>query len=168
MAWREKLAINLMIWFICGCAVFVIAILGNLICPREYVYSPLEFAGHSSDTDAYTAIRGEVFDLTNLVTMHRSAVSVVPSKSVLSYAGVDATDVFPVQVNALCNGVTGTVSPWVQLSGSNTSNADAQYHDFRSFTNDPRPDWYYESMWLMRSNYRVGFWDSLLTESTIF
>jgi chitin synthase len=62
-AWREKLTINLIIWFICGCTVFVIAILGNLICPREYVYSTGELASHSYNsqpTNAFVAIRGEV------------------------------------------------------------------------------------------------------------
>jgi chitin synthase len=62
-AWKEKLAINLIIWFICGCAVFVIAILGNLICPTEHVYSTGELAAHNYDDDpsnAYVSIRGEV------------------------------------------------------------------------------------------------------------
>ncbi|CAO1629389.1 unnamed protein product [Parajaminaea phylloscopi] len=158
MAWREKLAINMMIWFVCGCAVFVIAVLGNVICPKEHVYTPTELAAHKGSTDAYTAIRGEVFDLTNILTMHRSAVSVVANTQLLAYAGTDSTSLFPVQVNALCNGVTGSVSPWVQLSGGNNTDANSQYHDFRSFhTEDARPDWYYQSMWLMRSNYRVGF-----------
>lgn len=158
MAWREKLAINLMIWFICGCAVFVIAILGNVICPKEHVYTETELAAHKSASDAYTAVRGEVFDLTNILTMHRSAVSVVSDTRLLAYAGTDSTSLFPVQVNALCNGVSGSVSPWVQLSGGNNTDANAQYHDFRSFhVEDSRPDWYYQSMWLMRSNYRVGF-----------
>ncbi|CAO1621031.1 unnamed protein product [Jaminaea pallidilutea] len=158
MAWREKLAINLMIWFICGCAVFVIAVLGNIICPTQHVYSQNELTGHSSDDNAWTAIRGEVFDLTDIVSMHRSVISVVPNKRILQYAGIDSTSLFPVQVSALCNGVTGTVSPWVQLSGGNTTDKNAQYHDFRSFhTDDARPDWYLESMVLLRANYRVGW-----------
>ncbi|GAK64779.1 glycosyltransferase family 2 protein [Moesziomyces antarcticus] len=157
MAWREKLAINLMIWFICACAVFVIVVLGNLICPKQHVYSPNEFATHKGDS-SFTSIRGEVFDLSSLVTSHKSVVPVVPTNSILAYAGEDATPIFPVQVNALCNGVDGNVSPWVQLSNENSTDKNAQYHDFRSYhIDDPRPDWYYETMWLLRSNYRVGF-----------
>ncbi len=157
MAWREKLAINFMVWFICGCAVFVIAVLGNLICPREYVYSQSEFASHKG-TDAFTAIRGEVFNLNTITQMHLASIDVVPSRSVMKYAGVDATAIFPVQVNALCNGVDGVVSPWVQLESDNNTDTNAQYHDFRTFhTLDARPDWYYESMWVMRSKARKGF-----------
>ena len=157
MAWREKLTINIMVWFICGCAVFVIAVLGNLICPRQYVFSPSEFAGHTG-TDAFTAIRGEVFNLNTIIGMHQSAVDVVPAKSLQKYAGVDATGIFPVQVNALCNGIDGVVSPWVQLDDGNNTDVNAQYHDFRTFHSlDARPDWYYESMWVMRSKARKGF-----------
>lgn len=75
-AWKEKLAINLIIWFICGCAVFVIAILGNLICPTEHVYSTGELAAHNYDDDpnnAYISIRGEVghheFTIINMLTI---------------------------------------------------------------------------------------------------
>ena len=64
---REKLALNIRIWFICACAVFVIAVLGNLICLTQHVFSTGELASHSETSDpnnVFTAIRGEVFDLT--------------------------------------------------------------------------------------------------------
>ena len=47
-AWREKFALNLIIWFMCACAVFVIAVMGPIICPTEHVFSTLELASHSS------------------------------------------------------------------------------------------------------------------------
>jgi len=65
-AWREKLAINLLIWSIMGSAVFVIAILGNLICPRQYVFSAGEISQQSYTNNPdkeYVSIRGEVFDV---------------------------------------------------------------------------------------------------------
>ncbi|KAH0831304.1 glycosyltransferase family 2 protein [Lanmaoa asiatica] len=159
-AWREKLALNIIIWFICGCAVFVIAILGLVICPTEHVFSTSELASHSytnSPNNVYTAIRGEVFDLTQVAATHQRVVTVIPTKTVLQYGGEDATNLFPVQVSALCNGVSGSVSPWVQLSSANTTDPNAQYHDFRAITNDSRPDWYFESMTIMRWNSRVGY-----------
>ncbi|QRV84830.1 chitin synthase [Ceratobasidium sp. AG-Ba] len=160
-AWREKFAINLIIWFICACAVFVIAVLGVLICPTEHVFSSSELASHSVTNDpnnAYVAVRGEVFDLTQLTITHAVKFSIVPPKQILAYAGTDASKLFPVQVSALCNGVTGSVSPWVTLDSSNqTAIVDAKYHDFRAFTNDPRGDWYYETMVQMRYQWRKGF-----------
>ena len=65
-AWREKLAINLIIWFVCGCAIFVIAVLGNLICPTQYVFSQGEISQQSYNNNPdkeYVSIRGEVFDV---------------------------------------------------------------------------------------------------------
>ncbi|KAF8147259.1 glycosyltransferase family 2 protein [Crassisporium funariophilum] len=147
-AWREKLALNLLIWFICGCAIFVIAVLGVVICPTEHVFNSAELASHSfalSPNNVYTSIRGEVFDLTNIAATHQRVVGVVPNKSILKYGGQSADSIFPVQVSALCNGVT------------EYHDVNAQYHDFRVFTNDSRPDWYFERMVEMRYTSRVGF-----------
>ncbi|KIM78732.1 glycosyltransferase family 2 protein [Piloderma croceum F 1598] len=159
-AWREKLALNMLIWFICACAVFVIAVLGDVICPTQHVFSTSELASHSATSNpnnVYTSIRGEVFDLNTIAFTHERIVSVVPSKSILKYGGTSADNIFPVQVSALCNGVTGSVSPYVTLDSSNNTDVNAQYHDFRAFTADSRPDWYFESMTEMRWNARVGY-----------
>jgi chitin synthase len=157
MAWREKLAINMMVWLVCACAIFVITILGNLICPKQHVFSDAEFQAKASKY-SMTRIRGEVFNLDNIITMHKTSIPVVQDDIIKKYAGIDATPIFPVQVNALCNGRSGSISPWVQLTNENTSDVNAKYHDFRAIhPEDTRPDWYYESMVLMRSNFRVGF-----------
>ena len=100
-AWREKLALNMIIWFMCGCTVFVVAILGLVICPTENVFSTSELQSHSfqnSPNNVYTSIRGEVFDLTQIAATHQRIVNVVPEKSLLKYGGVAADDIFPVQV----------------------------------------------------------------------
>ena len=57
----------------------------------------------------------------------------------------------------MCNGAGTPVSPYVTLDSSNNTDVNSVYHDFRVFTNDSRPDWYFESMTLMRWNFRVGF-----------
>ena len=159
-AWREKLAINFIIWFICGSTIFVIAILGSLICPTQHVYTSSELASHSYKNDpnnAFLAIRGEVFDLSSIAPVHLTAVSVVPTKSVLSYGGLDASNLFPVQVSALCQGTSGSISQYVTLDSTNTSDVYSMYHDFRAYTNDPRPDWYAETMIMLRNRFRTGF-----------
>ena len=99
-AWREKLALNMLIWLICACAVFVIAVLGVVICPTEHVYSTTELASHSSTSGngVFTSIRGEVFDLTRVAATHQRIVGVVPMKAILKYGGESADEIFPVQV----------------------------------------------------------------------
>ncbi|KAJ8085317.1 Chitin synthase, class 5 [Marasmius tenuissimus] len=158
-AWREKLALNMMIWFACGCSIFVIAVLGLLICPTQHVYSTTELAGHSfqnNPDNVMTAIRGEVFDLTKLSQFHQRAVPVIEPK-VLAYGGKSVDDMFPMQISAVCDGVNGNLSPFVSFNPKNNSDPNALYHDFRSYTNDSRPDWYYEQMITMRYLARVGF-----------
>ena len=100
-AWREKLALNMLIWFICGSAIFVIAVLGTIICPTEHVFNKSELASHSSElnpNNVMTAIRGEVFDLGVISAAHQRIVGVVPSKAILKYGGQTADNIFPVQV----------------------------------------------------------------------
>ena len=68
-AWREKLAL---IWLVCGCAVFVIAVLEVLICPTEHVLNTSELASHLSmlsSNHVYTSIQGEVLVLTRYMNM---------------------------------------------------------------------------------------------------
>ncbi|ORY75795.1 chitin synthase-domain-containing protein [Protomyces lactucae-debilis] len=155
IAWREKLAINILIWMACAIAVFFIAFLGEILCPRQAVYSFSELAAHGpQEKQPLTAIRGEVFDVGSFAPRHYPPI--VPTKSVLKYAGHDASALFPVQISALCQGTEGTVDPAVTIS-SNYTDINAGYHDFRYFTNDYRKDWYFQQMMMLRSNYRVGY-----------
>ncbi|KIN94656.1 glycosyltransferase family 2 protein [Pisolithus tinctorius Marx 270] len=119
-----------------------------------------ELASHSyqnNPNNVYMLNRGGVFDLTAVAATHQRVFSMVSTKSVLQYGGMASDAIFPVQVSALCNGVSGSVSPWVTLDSANNTDPNAQYHDFRAFTNDSRPNWYFKSMTIMRWNNRVGY-----------
>jgi chitin synthase len=168
MAWREKFAINLLIWFFCAFVIFFMVGLPRLICPTQHVYTMDELSAYDGKKeDAYTAIRGVVFDLGKFMPVHYP--SIVPQKSLEKYAGKDATNLFPIQLSAMCQGTTEDgISPAVQLnyqstnysSGSTTAQTDvdinAQYHDFRWWTNDSRPAWFQEQMIYLQGNYRKG------------
>jgi len=139
-----------------------------LICPRQNVFTLEELASQSGGKDhmqktAYVAIRGVVFDLTEYAPSHYPSLSLVPKKNIMAYGGRDATPLFPVQVSALCDGVEGTVSPYVALDfqGTNATadralDKNSRYHDFRAYTNDSRPDWFFEQMMVLKANYRKG------------
>lgn len=167
MAWREKVAINMMIWWSCLLFAFIIVIMPKLICPKQHVFSASELSSFDGKkNDAYISIRGQVFDLSSFVSGHYPRI--IPEKTLLAYAGLDATSLFPVQVNAMCAGTTGEIDPSVLLdytstniSGSanviSTGDTNAHYHDFRSFTGDFRPYWFVEQMIMLRSSgYRKG------------
>ena len=166
-AWREKLAINMMIWISCLFVAWFIVVFPMLICPKQHVYSASELTSHNGKkgASAYVAIRGQVFNLGDFAPSHYP--NIIPQKSILAYAGLDATSLFPVQVSALCQGVNGSIDPSVQLdytttntSGSasviSSTDTNMKYHDFRAFTNDSRPDWFFEQMEMLRANYKVG------------
>lgn len=168
MAWREKFAINLMIWFSCAFVIFFMIGFPRLICPTQHVYSPSEltsYDGKGSDK-AYVAIRGVVFDLSAFMPVHYP--SIVPQSALKKYAGLDATNLFPVQVSAMCQGVNESgISPAVQLSYQSTNysggvpitsdvDVNAQYHDFRWATNDSRPAWFQEQMIYLKGNFKKG------------
>lgn len=168
MAWREKFAINLIIWLSCGIAVFFVVAFPGLVCPTQDVYSSSELTSHDGKDghSSFTAIRGVVFDLGAFMPSHYP--DIVPQKALEKYAGVDATSLFPVQVSALCQGKDGHVNPSVLLdykptNGTGSMNSagstdpNAKYHDFRAFTNDSRPDWFAEQMQMLKANYKKGY-----------
>jgi chitin synthase len=171
IAWREKLAINILIWLSCAFVSFFMVGFPMLICPTQHVYSSAELSSFDGKDNhqAFVAIRGIVYDLGAFMPVHYP--SIVPQSALKKYAGTDATNLFPVQVNALCNGKDGSIDDAVQLnyvnynySGSSITvsslDKNARYHDFRWATNDSRPDWWWEQQFFLKANYfkgRVGF-----------
>ncbi|KAF2870508.1 chitin synthase-domain-containing protein [Massariosphaeria phaeospora] len=174
VAWREKLAINMLIWLSCAFVIFLMIGFPMLICPTQHVYSTAELTSYDAKDghDAYVAIRGIVYDLGDFIPHHYPSVSLIDKKNFEKYAGQDATNLFPVQVSALCNGIDGKgIDDGVQLNYRSSNYTDqsntissldrnARYHDFRTWTNDSRPDWWFEQQVFMKANYmkgRVGY-----------
>jgi len=170
-AWREKFAINLLIWLSNLFVVFFIVIFPQLICPRQYVYSAAELASHDGKNghSSFTAIRGEVYDLGAIVPTHYPNNKMIQPQSFDKYAGVDATALFPIQVSALCDGKgeTGTIDPSVLLDYAPTnvtgsaiaisqSDPNFVYHDFRFFTGDYRQDWWGEQQQILQARFKKG------------
>lgn len=169
VAWREKFAINLIIWFTCLFVIFFIMVFPRLICPTQHVFSAEELSSHDGKdgNGAYIAIRGEVFDLGAYMPSHYP--SIIPQTSLEKYAGIDATDLFPVQVSALCDGADENkrIDDTVLLDANPTNysgsanvisktDPNAQYHDFRHYRDDSRPHWYFQQMKMLRANYKKG------------
>ncbi|KAI4865629.1 glycosyltransferase family 2 protein [Hypoxylon rubiginosum] len=162
MAWREKVAINMMIWLSCCIAAFFIVVFPMLICPTQHVYSSEELSAYDGKdgNSAYAAIRGQVFDIGTYAPLHYPPY--LPTKTITQYGGLDITALFPIQVSALCRGKDGTVNPAVTLDYKSTNitgsaniissqDLNAHYHDFRSFTSLPQPFWFYEKMQKLKS-----------------
>jgi len=132
------------------------------------VFSEVELSSHNGKggANSYIAMRGIVYDLDQFMSRHYP--NIIPTSALKKYAGTDATALFPVQVSALCNGINGSVDPAVQLnylptnytssgtSVASTADPNAKYHDFRWFTNDSRPDWWWEQQYMLKKTYEKG------------
>ena len=139
-----------------------------MICPTQHVYSTAELTSYNGKNGkgSYVAMRGIVYDLGAYIPHHYPRI--IPNKQLQNYAGRDATNLFPVQVSALCDGPGGNrIDPAVQLNYKTTNytnqnnlirvnDPNARYHDFRSFQNDSRPDWWYEQQTFLKHNYMKG------------
>ncbi|WPG97603.1 glycosyltransferase family 2 protein [Acrodontium crateriforme] len=167
MAWREKLAINMLIWLSCAFVIFFMIGFPRIICPTQHVYSAQELSSYNGkDAASYVAIRGIVLDLGAFMPRHYP--NIVPQSALKKYAGLDATNLFPVQVSAMCQGVNASGIDYAvqlnyrthnytgQASIVSTTDTNAQYHDFRWATNDSRPAWFIEQMQMLKGGYQKG------------
>ncbi|KAJ1989979.1 hypothetical protein EDC05_004331 [Coemansia umbellata] len=104
MAWREKLAICVIIvilWFI---FLFIIIGLGLILCPKENVWTMDDISNINSAKKSYMATRGNVYDITNFIkqTGHGDSYNRALTSNLAQYAGLDANASFPIPVRAAC------------------------------------------------------------------
>jgi chitin synthase len=166
IAWREKVALCILIFFTSLLMLFFIAIFGRLVCPKQDVFTMFELQdGYSSKDSAYTAIRGEVFDITNMSAHHGVLFSEIMKTNL--FAGKDATEQFPVQVSQLCDGADGQgIDFTISLQNYTKVNAEpASFHDWRWYKHPEMavesPDRYTNLMRNLRLTMKKGYvgWD---------
>ncbi|KAJ2454786.1 hypothetical protein GGF42_003541, partial [Coemansia sp. RSA 2424] len=104
MAWREKVAICVIIVFLWFLLLFVIIGLGLILCPREYVWTLEDVAGHSTERSSYVALRGSVYDITDFMRQKHgdSAYTATMDVFLQSYSGNDVNASFPLPVRVAC------------------------------------------------------------------
>ncbi|KAI9629017.1 hypothetical protein H4Q26_018368 [Puccinia striiformis f. sp. tritici PST-130] len=133
MAWREKVALCLIIFLMCGSVLFVILGLGKITCPNlAKAWTPNELGFHATESDFYVGVRGQVFDLAKFWRGPHSDITGQPvtNSDMLSLAVQDLTNYFPVPLKLACLNVlvdtvnlqfenwTATVPNTVHVSGS--------------------------------------------------
>ncbi|KAJ1728099.1 hypothetical protein LPJ72_005626, partial [Coemansia sp. Benny D160-2] len=104
MAWREKLAICVIIvilWFI---LLFIIIGLGLILCPKENVWTMDDIASLTSSSKSYMSVRGSVYDITSFIkqTAHGDSYNTARPDIMAQYAGLEANASFPIPVRAAC------------------------------------------------------------------
>jgi len=157
IAWREKTALCIIIFWLCAAFLFLIAILGPVIlCPKQRLKSLGEIEGESSDDNPLIAVRGEVFDLSNF--RHRFDV---PVKMMENFYGKDNglgdRPLFPFQLSLMCPALN--LDPSLSLSNRTEPYTTLRTHDHRWYVHPDEPlrNWYTNTlMRVMRSRHRVG------------
>ncbi|KAA1078742.1 hypothetical protein PGTUg99_006148 [Puccinia graminis f. sp. tritici] len=162
MAWREKVALCMIIFLMCGAVLFVILGLGKIMCPNlAKAWNPTELGYHATESDFYVGVRGQVFDLGKFWKGQHSDITAQPvtNGDMLSLAGQDLTNYFPVPLKLACPNVqsdtvnlqfenwTAIVPNAVHVSGS------AQVVKSSALANDK---WYLEKFLPFMTNFYKG------------
>ncbi|KAJ1675017.1 hypothetical protein EV182_002098, partial [Spiromyces aspiralis] len=155
IAWREKLALCMMIFFSCLFIVFWIAIFGLIICPRQHVFSNAELQEHKDD--AYIAVRGEVFDIKDYSHFQGIDFKYLEDRAD-AYFGRDLSNLFPLQLSFVCPGFN--IDPRFALQEKPKLYSPTYYHDHRYWRHSDEEYGYnyyqYRIMRILRENYAKG------------
>lgn len=107
MAWREKLALMILIALLNGTVVFYIVGFGNLLCPnRNKVWNTKQVGYHQGTNDYYVSHMGKVYDLTDFYKLDHSDIvsSPVSADTMLEFAGTDVTPYILPPLTVACPG----------------------------------------------------------------
>ncbi|KAL7962841.1 glycosyltransferase family 2 protein [Trichoderma compactum] len=149
MAWREKLALCMLIVLMNAIIIFWIVGFGRVLCPNmDKAWNRKEVSQHQGTNDFYVSIRGGVYDLSKFWKLqHSDTTTKTTSDLMLPMAGADMDDYIIPPLNAACQGLGLTESS--QLILNNTLEFTvAQHLQGPHFQPDPTskladPNWYW-------------------------
>ncbi|KAJ2370219.1 hypothetical protein IW150_004974, partial [Coemansia sp. RSA 2607] len=153
MAWREKVALCMIIFWSCAFVVFWIVALGLILCPRQHVYSLAELTSHNTAKDALIAVRGEVFDIKDYTHMGVQFKFLTDR----GYLGRDQSALFPYQLSFVCQ--FPGMDPRLSFQFKPNLYTPAYYHDHRWWRHPTGKGYNYYQFRLMRilrENYAKG------------
>ncbi|KAK3837804.1 MAG: chitin synthase [Linnemannia elongata] len=110
MAWREKVTLCLIVFWLSAIVIFFIIGLPKVICPTfNEMYTPESISFHTEPTDLWVSIRGIVYDISKFAKNDHSGLNAATHPSPYSYVsesgGKDLTSEFPVDLRWACPGL---------------------------------------------------------------
>ena len=94
LAWREKILLVLIIFFLNACIVFYIIAFGKLLCPKwDKAWNTKEVGYHQGDDDFFVSWRGGVYDLSDFWKInHAPSADISPDRENMQpFAGTDVS-----------------------------------------------------------------------------
>ncbi|KZT06449.1 glycosyltransferase family 2 protein [Laetiporus sulphureus 93-53] len=165
LAWREKVAIFVLIWLLNGIVLFYVIGFGHLLCPDyDKVWNTNGLEGYTGDNDYYVAIQGNVYDVSNFIQGDHSDITSEASNgetTLETLAGTDLTYYFPPPLTLACPGLVSddllylaTPENWTEsiptamhVSGARQSVTTSKLHD---------DDWYTQTFQPKIKQYYIG------------
>jgi chitin synthase len=120
MAWREKLVLVLLIFFLNALVVFYIIEFGRLLCPNyDKAWSEQELSYHQGDNDFWVSIHGKVYDISKFWRIQHSDTNVETTTDLMQpFAGMNLDDYFAPPLTVACPGLVTDDS--IMLQANNT------------------------------------------------
>ncbi|KAI8802726.1 putative chitin synthase 6 [Cladochytrium replicatum] len=95
IAWREKLALNVIIYFMCGMVLFFIVGLGYILCPKEQVLSSGEISSRNTISKPYVYMYGTYYAVPDMVQNHITNYGTSKALWEAQLLGSDISQMFP-------------------------------------------------------------------------
>lgn len=163
MAWREKVAICMMIAFACGIVIFYIIGFGKVLCPdMDKAWNHTDLSKHQGDDDYYAAIAGKVYEFTKFYKGQHSDIDFKTTAQImLQFAGQDLTSYFPPPLSIACEGLankdfafinanfTPIMPQAIHVSGELQTNNNTKLKDER---------WYWDTLQPKLKKYYKGYY----------
>eukprot|EP00842_Homolaphlyctis_polyrhiza_P006328 jgi/Hompol1/6697/HPOL_000417-RA len=129
MAWREKVALCILIFLMCCVLLFFIVGFGRILCPTQEVVSPFELAGRSQLSNPWVYAYGRAYQINDVISNHFNSYG-IPN---FRFAGVLGNDVsslfFPGNLFSMyCPGLTPPQAGWDPLVNRPRSDANNYAH----------------------------------------
>ncbi|KAJ9065192.1 hypothetical protein DSO57_1022226 [Entomophthora muscae] len=133
MAWREKVALCIIILFLCLMVLAFVILFNPLICPSRAIFSPSEVTIRDPEDEVLSYLYGKVYNLAAYDPFRKGHYNEPRSKILEEFGGKDMAEIFPMQISSLCQRWDGQpISPQVQFT--NTSRTlQLTRHDHRYF-----------------------------------
>ncbi|KAL1957463.1 hypothetical protein VTO42DRAFT_6031 [Malbranchea cinnamomea] len=106
MAWREKIALMVIIAFINLFIIFWFIPFGMLMCPnKDKAWNDREVSYHTGHNDFYVSVRGKVYDISKFWTINHSDTDIESSRDLMEQlAGKNLDPYFPIPMDLACPG----------------------------------------------------------------
>lgn len=145
MAWREKVALCVIILFLCLVVMAFVILFSPLVCPSQKIYAESEVQVEKADSVVLSRLYGKVYNLAKYDGFISGHYDKPRSALFEEFGGKDMANIFPQQISSLCRKYDGSqINPQVQLFNS-SRDLQLTRHDHRYFVSTESS---YEPNWL--------------------